>query len=287
LPARILIDYSLFGLGLLLFYRLPPRLILLAALIPFVVVESVDLLIPTYLTPNDVGMQSDLAPPDDIHSLIAAVHPEGTFVAISSLELRHAWVEITSWRYYAGDLDILGLMLLGLYVGRVGAVWNRDVRISLARKHVYWLLGVGFVCGAIGVAMSTFGLGDESSIHHSVIRNLLTWPLGMPVLGLGYAAAIALMMDKEKWRRRLIAFAPVGRMALTNYLFTCFVAAFISFQWGMGQYEKVFPAMGLLIVVALLPVQVLLSRWWLRKFAFGPFEWLWRLWTYGRLPPST
>jgi uncharacterized protein len=285
LPARILIDYSIFGLGLLLFYRLPPRLILAVAISMFVVVESIDSLIPTYWPTADVITTAVSAPPDTIHDLLATVLPEGSFSAISAVELRHTWIELTSWRYYVGDLDILALMLLGLYVGRIGAIWNRQIRVSLAKKTVYWLLGVGFICGTAGVAMSQFGLGDDTSIHHSVVKNLLIWPFGMPVLGLGYAAAIALMVDKEKWRSRLIAFAPIGRMALTNYLFTGFVAAFIGFQWGLGQYGKVFPAMGLLVVVGLLPVQMFLSRWWLRHLQFGPIEWLWRYWTYGQPPP--
>lgn len=287
LPARILIDYAIFGLGLLLFYRLPPRLILTAAISMFVVVEFVGLLIPTYWTAADIIAPAVSAPPDTIHDLIDATLPAGSFSAISAVELRHTWIELTSWRYYLGDLDILGLMLLGLYVGRIGAIWNRHAQVSLAKEVVYWFLGVGFVCGATAVAMAQFGLGDESSIHHAVVKNLLFWPFGMPVLGLGYAAAIVLMMDKEKWRSILNAFAPIGRMALTNYLFTGFVAAFIGFQWGLGLYGKMFPAMGLLIVVGLLPVQMFFSRWWLRHFQFGPVEWIWRYWTYGQPPPQS
>ena len=150
-----------------------------------------------------------------------------------------------------------------------------------------WLLGIGFTSCAIWIAMENFGLGDESSIHHEVVRNLFAWPLGMPVLGLGYAAAITLMFGNEKWKRRLSRFAPIGRMALTNYLFTGFVLALIAFRWGLGLYGEVFPVVGLLIVVLLLPVQMLASQWWLSRFAFGPFEWLWRGWTYGRFPPMS
>ena len=66
----------------------------------------------------------------------------------------------------------------------------------------------------------------------------------MPTLGLGYAAAVTLLMDSEKWRRWLAAFAPMGRMALTNYLFIGFVEAFISLQWGLGLFGQVFPTAG-------------------------------------------
>jgi len=43
--------------------------------------------------------------------------------------------------------------------------------------------------------------------------------------------------------------------------------------------------MGLVIVVVLLPIQMVVSRWWLQRFVFGPFEWLWRYWTYSQPPP--
>jgi Protein of unknown function (DUF418) len=33
----------------------------------------------------------------------------------------------------------------------------------------------------------------------------------------------------------------------------------------------------------LLPLQVCTSMWWLRRFRFGPMEWLWRSLAYGKL----
>ena len=49
------------------------------------------------------------------------------------------------------------------------------------------------------------------------------------------------------------------------------------------------PALGraaqLLFAVALFALQVLLSQLWLRRFQYGPVEWLWRGFTYLQLPP--
>lgn len=282
LPAWILVDYALFGLGLLLFLRMSPPNILIAAISCFVIAKVYGSFIPTYWPPVESGIPVVL---DAIHDSADVVHRDGSFLDISALTLLHLWEELTQWQYYVADLDILGLMLLGLYIGRRGAIWNRDIQVNIARKALPWLLGVGFLGCFTWVAMENFGLGNESSTHHSFVSDLMAWPIGMPTLGLGYAAAITLIVGNEKWRRRLASFAPIGRMALSNYLFTGFVAALISFQWGLGLYGQVFPATGLLIVVALLPVQMLASRWWIGRFAFGPFEWLWRGWTYGRLPP--
>ena len=38
----------------------------------------------------------------------------------------------------------------------------------------------------------------------------------------------------------------------------------------------------LLFGVAVTAAQILFSRAWLRRFRFGPLEWLWRSVTYGR-----
>jgi len=281
-PAGILVDYALFGLGLLLFFRMSPRSILIAAVSCFVIGRLYSSIISTYWPPIETNVPVVL---DAIHKSADLVHRGGSFLEISGRNLVHLWEEMTQWQYYAADLDILGLMLLGLYVGRRGAIWDRVIQVRTARKALPWLLGIGFFGCATWVAMENFGLGDESSIHHSVVSGLMAWPIGMPVLGLGYAAAITLLVGNEKWRRRLAAFAPIGRTALTNYLFTAFVVAFVSFQWGLGLFGQVFPTAGLLIVAALLPVQMLASRWWLGRFAYGPFEWLWRIWTYRRVPP--
>ena len=74
------------------------------------------------------------------------------------------------WRSYASKLDLLGLMLLGLYVGRRGAVWNADIRQKIARQALPWLIGVGFGGCLIWVAMQNFGMGDSSSLAHTMIR---------------------------------------------------------------------------------------------------------------------
>jgi uncharacterized protein len=285
IPAWILVDYSLFGLGLLLFYRLPPRWILISV-IGFLVVERiVDVMVPVYWPAPDTGAPIVSPILDAIHESHDFVGQNGGFLEISGSDLLHMWEEMVVWRYYLLELDLFVIMLLGLYVARLGAVWNEGVRLELAKKTVWWLLGIGFASAVTWVVMTKLGIGDDPAKHLRAFRRVLVWPFATSVLGLGYAAVIALLMSHDRWRRRLAIFAPIGRMVLTNYLFTGFVLAFISYQWGLGLYGEVYPFVGLLVVVGCLPLQVLASRWWLTNFAFGPFEWLWRCWTYGRPPP--
>jgi uncharacterized protein len=288
----ILIDYAIFGLGLLLFRNRSPRTILIAAVALIMLTKVFGSIIPDYRehlenTASVVEKTTSVAS----QSITPTPAPEdklpgdGDFLQVSSYMLHHAWESFSDWRYYAGELYLLGIMLLGLYVARLGAVWDSDIRRSLARKTLPWLISIGFSGCLVWVVMADFSVGDKTSVIHLIIRNLAAWPIGMPLLGLGYAATITLLIESPWWRKWLMPFASVGRMALTNYLFTGMVASFISFSWGLGLYGKISAWQGLLLVIMIFPIQMLASGWWMRRYNFGPVEWLWRSFTYGKLPP--
>ncbi len=289
IPSWILIDYAIFGLGLLLFRNRSPRTILIAAIALIMLAKVFGSIIPDYREhlENTVVEQNTSAIPSTTQSQISedTMPGDGDFQQVSSYMLLHAWEAFSSWRYYAEELYLLGIMLMGLYVARLGAVWDSDIQRSLARKTMPWLIGIGFFGCLVWVVMADFGVGDKTSVVHLIIRKLAAWPIGMPVLGLGYAAAIALLIEGPWWRKWLAPFAAVGRTALTNYLFTGLVAAFISFSWGLGLYGKISAWQGLLLVLIIFPVQVFVSRWWIARYHFGPVEWLWRSFTYGKFQP--
>jgi uncharacterized protein len=57
---------------------------------------------------------------------------------------------------------------------------------------------------------------------------------------------------------------------------------FSGYGVGLGQVR---PIVGLAAAVTCFGVQVGLSTLWLAHFRFGPAEWLWRTFTYGRIQP--
>ena len=51
--------------------------------------------------------------------------------------------------------------------------------------------------------------------------------------------------------------------------------------YGLGFFNRIGPAVGMLLAFVIYTLQVLWSRWWFTRFAYGPMEWLWRALTYG------
>ena len=71
-------------------------------------------------------------------------------------------------------------------------------------------------------------------------------------------------------------------MAFTNYVVQSVIFGFIFFGYGLGLFGRTGAASALLIVVAVYGLQILFSAFWLRRFRFGPIEWLWRSLMYNR-----
>ncbi|MFQ5777077.1 MAG: DUF418 domain-containing protein [Terriglobia bacterium] len=109
--------------------------------------------------------------------------------------------------------------------------------------------------------------------------------LGRPAICFFYASAIILLVQREAWKKRLAPLGSVGRLALSNYLLQSVVCTTIFYSYGLGLYGQVGPAQGLVLSVLIYAFQILLSVWWVRRFRFGPAEWLWRTLTYGKLQP--
>jgi uncharacterized protein len=105
------------------------------------------------------------------------------------------------------------------------------------------------------------------------------------VFAIGYGSLVVWIAQTDGGRRVLTPFAAVGRMAFTNYILHSVVFAFVFFGYGFGLFGQIGAATALLLVAIVYAVQVALSTFWLKRFRFGPLEWLWRSITYNASQP--
>ncbi len=112
----------------------------------------------------------------------------------------------------------------------------------------------------------------------------LAYPSFPSLLALAYISAFLLLLNPRRaaW---LPSLAATGRMALTNYLVQSIALGFVFYGYGFGLFGRIGSAAAAGIGVTLYLTQVQLSRLWLTRYQFGPFEWLWRSLTYRRRQP--
>lgn len=176
----------------------------------------------------------------------------------------------------------VALFLLGIWVWRAGIVQRLEEYQLVLKRVCAWCIPVGLVVSAY-VAVVKAVIPPATVSVWSWIGQAL-WLPGSHVLGAGYVSGLALIFLREDWRSCLRPFAAVGRTALTNYLAQSVLCTLFFYSYTTGLYGRIGPAAGLVPTVVLFAAQVVVSNWWLKRYRFGPMEWLWRGMTYGKFP---
>lgn len=178
---------------------------------------------------------------------------------------------------------VLALFVLGLNFGRRRFFHRLEENRQQLRRWVWPLLVVGLALNGLLLWYARTIEGVTLGLDPLAFSVLFT--LAPPVLSAAYVAMLCLLWLRPGGRRLLAPLAPVGRMALSNYLMHTLVFTTISYNYGLGLYGEVSHLEGLALTVAMFALQIPLSAWWLSRYRFGPFEWLWRSLSYRRLQP--
>lgn len=178
---------------------------------------------------------------------------------------------------------VLAMFLIGFYISRNMIYANIATHRPLIRKVMIWGAVIGIPCNIVlAMMMTTEAYYDFESTG---IIQPLVYAFGVPALALCYAAVFALLFENSGWKKRLMIFAPVGQLALTNYIMQSLICACIFMSYGLALEAQIGPARLALIAFAIYIFQLIFSHIWIRYFRFGPMEWLWRSLTYKKWQP--
>ncbi|MFY0564163.1 DUF418 domain-containing protein [Archangium lansingense] len=290
----ILSTYAALGFALLLFRKRGDKTLLIwAAVLIFVapmVVTSAMKVLPVLLSGGgaEAGAEAAKAAMERTNQLKAETM--ASFTSGTYFEVVRA-----NARYYFGQFvqnlgpflfALFGRFLLGLVAGRRRLFHDAPQHLPFFRKLFRWSLGISVVASAVGIVVGYM-------MRQKMIDPQASWTILLsPVRQLNevgvatvYVTGLVLLFQREAWQRRLMVLAPVGRMALTNYLSQTVISLFMYYGFGLGLIGKISPATTIGLTLAVFAVQTVISHWWLARFRFGPAEWVWRSLTYGKAQP--
>lgn len=175
---------------------------------------------------------------------------------------------------------ILAMFLLGMYAYRRGIFHD----LSAHRQVILRVLIYGLILGLIGNGLMAWLAGNEAPFPPSAagVVGVIGYAFGVPALALAITALVANLWQNDRWRRVLSFLAPVGRMALTNYLLQTVICVTIFYGYGFGLFGELGALDSTLIALTIFLFQVVISSLWLKYYAYGPMEWIWRQLTYRR-----
>ncbi|MBC7866512.1 MAG: DUF418 domain-containing protein [Gloeobacteraceae cyanobacterium ES-bin-316] len=174
---------------------------------------------------------------------------------------------------------VLGMFLFGLYAGRKMMYANLLQYNFLFRKLRKW----GFMIGIPGsIAMAFFEIDGKAVPNMLGLVDTVFYAVSVVPLSLAYVSAICLFWIRTAGNNKWKLLAPVGQMALTNYLMQTVLGISIFYGVGLGLGGKIGPALFFPIGLAIYAAQIAYSNWWFKYFYYGPVEWIWRQLTYGK-----
>ena len=179
-------------------------------------------------------------------------------------------------------LKVLGMFLFGFYAGRRLMYLNLADHVPIFKKLRKWGLIIGI---PTGLATAVFFIDNKSVPAPAGLLDTTMYALSVAPLALAYVSMFCLRWVKKSGETKLRWLAPLGRMALTNYLVQSLLGIFIYYGVGLNMGGYIGPVVYFAAGIVVYMVQVLYSTWWLRRYNYGPFEWLWRMLTYGKLLP--
>jgi len=212
----------------------------------------------------------------------------GTCLQIGEIRIAQylEWYLRYGIRFYG---SILATFLVGWWTIKSGYL----MRVIQNPRTTRRLLLIAVVASTIGYLCDNYfsllmpyhnvkitGITDPNFWHPRIIvRSIFGWSTeGTAIV---YATVLLLLLQRSTIARLLQPLGATGRMALTTYLTQSVVCTLLFYGYGLGWYGQVGYTGNLIITLVLFSCQMAISSWWLKRFRFGPVEWLWRRLTYG------
>lgn len=167
--------------------------------------------------------------------------------------------------------EALGFMCIGMALFRLGfftGAW--DIR-AYAR--------IGAVLIPVGIVFGTPLAAKLWMVRWDPVTTLATDALAVPVhllMAIGYAAAVIAVVKSGVLKGAVARLAAAGRMAFSNYLGASIVTTTLFYGYGFGLFGHLERYELYAVVLAVWVLQLAVSKPWLERFNYGPFEWAWR-----------
>ncbi len=278
----ILVQYALCSIWLFLFRKKSAKTLFIWAAIFLAISLSLGLM---------GGLSMPYWPPEEVAQTCVSWQPTEAYILAETAAYQSHWWAHFPYRAKAAfgletfifimgiGWQITGLMLIGM-----GLFKAKVLTAERATAFYKKMMVIGF---SIGLIFGIYGLMQNYARNWTCEYSFLLgsqWNfLGSVPMALGYIGLIMWLCKSNALPTLKKWLAPFGRMALTNYLMQSIIATFIFYGFGLGLFGTVGRAEQWLYILGIWIVQILFSKWWLSRFKFGPFEWLWRSLTYWKV----
>ncbi|GLX78300.1 hypothetical protein tinsulaeT_16400 [Thalassotalea insulae] len=177
----------------------------------------------------------------------------------------------------------LPLFMIGYWLVASGRLTEPQRHKAFFNAVCWGGLGIGLVLNVVSVYIILNPITKQSLELTAISYNLFFY--SQIILCFGYFGMFVKLASKQWFIRSFSWLAPLGKMALTNYISHSIILTSIFYGYAGGMFGKVDRAEQIALAIVILFCQVVICKIWLKYFRFGPLEWLWRSITYLQWQP--
>ena len=246
--------------------------------------EDIEESIEHYLTAiieikaQDIVAQQQAMHADDLAEIKAFT--QDSYWQATEFRLDFAWHMLMFSLPFAFFM-LMPIFILGYWLIASNIIQNYQQHTRSFHITAWLGIGLGIVIETCGLLVAQHPVVNQVTLLETVGEGLFYF--GQLVMSAGYFGLVMYLLANDKWHKRLAIFAPMGRMALTHYISHSVILSSIFYGYAGGYFGEIPRAPQMLIVLVIIVLQLLLSRWWLKHYAYGPLEWLWRCLSYKKL----
>ena len=280
----ILVVYGMSGLVVYLFWRRSWQALLVMGVLMLVVSSSLYFL---------AGASLSEWPEETREEFVSTWDPSPESVTAEVAIYRDGWAEQFEHRapksleFHTGAFLFWGfwrsggLMLIGMALYKLGFF-----RLRRPLLFSFWSIALAVL---VGLPLVGYGIHRNFASGWDVTYTFFGggqynyW--GSLIVSFGWLGVVYWLGTATSWGGITRPLAAVGQTAFSNYILQTLICTTIFYGYGFGYFGQVERLGQVMIVLGVWTVQLMISTWWLRRFRFGPLEWLWRSLTYGTMQP--
>lgn len=201
----------------------------------------------------------------------------GSFLEMAKVSIIDGFWGNFLWTIEGGRLtQTLFFFVLGILVGRTRLLYDEGKHRKIWVR-IMWASAIVF--SVIHFLPMYFPYKTDNVCVSNSIGVMLNMWRNFSMLCF-YVAGITWLFHTTVVGKKLMAIAPYGKMSLTDYISQSVIGSFLFYGWGLGLYDDLGHTYSLLLGIAVIILQYLFCRWWLKNHKRGPLEEIWRKGTW-------
>jgi Predicted membrane protein len=280
--GEFFVVYAILGVVLIPLYKVGTKwLIALAALLLLQIPDIVSFVsLLSGNAPNEPT--SIVAYMDELYEQCADVFIHGSFTDVLQFNMWKGQFAKLLWVFNnARYPQLIALFISGMLIGRYGIHKSEEKIVKYSNLVLPYSIAVFAFFYAIVLLLPVFGVeGFALRAGTTLFKSYAN--LGMMTM---YVSGFMLLYYKTGLRKAMDYMAPVGRMSVTNYMSQGMIGVPLFYGFGANLALELSFFQCMLVGFTIYTVQLIFSNLWMKRYYYGPVEWLWRTLTWFKKIP--